>query len=108
MCGRDTEAQHAEPGPLLAASAIAWVVHAVQHFYLLKVEGAHALKTGHVHADLIWVRATPMMGIDPADATEVVHGHTGVESVDGQRLLALGNPQIVKGSRRYYGPTHAA
>jgi hypothetical protein len=78
--------------------------HAIHDLNLWKIEGADALDTGDVDAELVGVRAALMMGVDAAGLAEIVFRRAGVELVERQIVFALNELDIRK-LRRHRGRT---
>src|SRR5690606_8726533 len=76
--------------------------------YFLKIEGAHAFNTGHIHTILLRVGAALMEGINPAMRTEIMPGLPGVELIKGQSILPLLHLNICQVARHRHRPAHAA
>jgi len=71
------------------------MVHPIVGRHLAERERIDAFQAGHVVAELAWIRASPVMGVDAADAAEPVLGHMGVELVQPQLLAAAHHLQAI-------------
>ena len=91
-----------------SSTAVGRVVDAIGGRDIPKFERIHALNAGHVHRELVRVRPSFMVRIDPADRAEIVFGSFGVELVETNTIGAAQNGKSFQGDRGdNSAPAHA-
>ena len=91
-----------------AAFAIRRMVHAVHYRHVGEIKRRHVFKTGHVHAVFIWVRATLMERVNPADRAEEMPRRPRVEPVLRQLILTSGHGDTRQRCRDHNRGPHTA
>jgi hypothetical protein len=72
------------------------MVGAVIHRYTLHQIRVNAFEAAQIVAVLIWLRTTPMVGVDAAPGAEIVLGGHGIEPINREQFLAFENTQAIQ------------
>ena len=66
----------------------------VKDNHFLEIERRDAFEASDIHAELIRIRASLVVRIDPADGAEVMLGGLCVKAVGSELVFALRDPEI--------------
>ena len=84
---------------LWSGQLIGGMVHAVMPGDRFKLAWVHAVYRAHIHPVLVWVRASLMMRVNPANFAKMMLRSVGSKAVDVQVLRPFYNFQLVEGHR---------
>ncbi len=73
--------------------------HAVVDRCLLYVKRVNILKTSDIETELLWIRASLVVGVDSTGGAEIVFRCVGIELVAAKMVGAFDDSQSADGSR---------
>ena len=68
----------------------------IQHRHLIKVERAHPLQTGDIHAELVRIGAALVVGVNSATRAKEVLGCSCIEPIACQYIRAAHDVQAIQ------------
>jgi hypothetical protein len=84
------------------------MINSINDRYLTKLERVYTVQTGHIESILVRVRPLLVMRIDPTNRAKVVLRCHGIELIQGQLVLPLGDLEARQFNRGCYRATPSA